>query len=317
MNHSANIPDGQHTSTPDADYHVPVMLEECIAALEIKTDGIYVDCTFGGGGHSRGILKKLGPDGKLIVFDQDAAVKINLPDDGRLVFVQQNFRHLKKFLRVNKVLAVNGILADLGVSSHQFDEPERGFSTRFESKLDMRMDPRQQLTAAHILNTYDAAALHKLFERYGEVTNAKTLANRIVTIRKTNPIETVSQFRQAVYGEVKGNPHKYFAQVFQALRIEVNNEIGALKEMLAQVAEVLKPGGRVAIISFHSLEDRIVKHFFRHGGVEEDKDDLFGNKPETELIIINKKPIVASAEEMKQNSRSRSAKLRIAAKKIF
>jgi 16S rRNA (cytosine1402-N4)-methyltransferase len=217
---------------------------------------------------------------------------------------------------VNKVLAVDGILADLGVSSHQFDEPERGFSTRFEAKLDMRMDSRQQLTAAYILNTYDAAALHKLFERYGEVTNAKTLANRIVTIRKTNPIETVNQFRQAVYDQVKGNPHKYFAQVFQALRIEVNDEIGALKEMLAQVVEVLKPGGRVAIISFHSLEDRIVKHFFRHGG-DEDKDDLFGNKPETELIIINKKPVVATADEMKQNSRSRSAKLRIAAKKTF
>ena len=297
-------------------YHTPVMLHEAIEGLNIRPDGIYVDCTFGGGGHSREILKKLGPGGKLIVFDQDAAAKQNLPDDERVVFIQQNFRHLQKFLRLQKILLVDGILADLGVSSHQFDEAERGFSIRFEAALDMRMDKRQTITAAHILENYTEQQLHKLFEKYGEVTNAKTLARTITGQRMIAPIKTINQLKQAISKEVKGNPNKYFAQVFQALRIEVNDEIGALKDLLQQAVEVLKPGGRIAIITFHSLEDRQVKHFFKQGSFDEIPEaDVFGRKPDTRLQVITRKPIIAEYTEIKNNSRSRSAKLRIAEKK--
>ncbi len=297
-------------------YHTPVLLRETIDGLEVRQDGIYVDCTFGGGGHSREILKKLGPEGKLIVFDQDVSARQNVPEDQRVVFIQQNFRHLQKFMRLNKVPHADGILADLGVSSHQFDEAERGFSIRFEAALDMRMDNRQPITAAHILQTYTEQQLHKLFEKYGEVTNARTLARTIVAQRNIAPLNTINRFKQAVKMDVKGNPNKYFAQVFQALRIEVNDEIGALKEMLQQSVEVLKPGGRIAVITFHSLEDRMVKNFFKQGGFEEQPaDDVFGTRPESSLRVITKKPIVAGPEEIKNNSRSRSAKLRIAEKK--
>ena len=297
-------------------YHTPVLLRETIDGLEVRQDGIYVDCTFGGGGHSREILKKLGPAGKLIVFDQDVSARQNVPEDQRVVFIQQNFRHLQKFMRLNKVPHADGILADLGVSSHQFDEAERGFSIRFEAALDMRMDNRQPITAAHILQTYTEQQLHKLFEKYGEVTNARTLARTIVAQRNIAPLNTINRFKQAVKMDVKGNPNKYFAQVFQALRIEVNDEIGALKEMLQQSVEVLKPCGRIAVITFHSLEDRMVKNFFKQGGFEEQPaDDVFGTRPESSLRVITKKPIVAGPEEIKNNSRSRSAKLRIAEKK--
>jgi 16S rRNA (cytosine1402-N4)-methyltransferase len=297
-------------------YHTPVLLNEVIEGLEIKKDGIYVDCTFGGGGHSKAILKELNSEGRLIVFDQDETAKQNLPNDDRVVFIRQNFRHLQRFLRVQKAMAVDGILADLGVSSHQFDEADRGFSTRFDSALDMRMDNRQQKTAADILNTYSETQLHKIFEKYGEVTNSKTLANTIVAQRNITAIKTISQFKQSVQQIVKGNPNKYFAQVFQALRIEVNDEIGALKEMLQQSLTVLKPGGRIAVITFHSLEDRIVKNFFRQGSFDEvQTDDVFGTKPESPFLIITKKPVVPGEKEIKENSRSRSAKLRIAAKK--
>jgi 16S rRNA (cytosine1402-N4)-methyltransferase len=298
-------------------YHVPVLLHEAIEALAITPSGWYVDCTFGGGGHSTEILKRLGPQGKLIAFDQDADARKNLPDDERVLFVPHNFRHLRRFLRLHKIDAVDGILADLGVSSHQFDESERGFSTRADAaELDMRMDRRQELTAQTILATYSEQRLHKLFEQYGEVTNAKTLARTIAGGRKTGALKTVGDFRQMVAGVVKGNPNKYFAQVFQALRIEVNDELGALKEMLIQAPPALKESGRIAVITFHSLEDRIVKLFFKQGSFEEEEEkDVFGNPGKRSLLkVITKKPILPSGKEMKQNPRSRSAKLRIAEK---
>ena len=316
MNEPNKIKGLNESNHQQPNYHIPVLLQEVMEGLDIKADGIYVDCTFGGGGHSKAILQKLGNHGKLIVFDQDAAAKENLPADKRVIFVQQNFRHLQKFLRVHKSVQVDGILADLGVSSHQFDEAARGFSTRFDAALDMRMDQRQTITAADILNKYTEQQLHKIFEKYGEVTNSKTLAKTITVQRVITPLKTVNQFKQAVNQEVKGNPNKYFAQVFQALRIEVNDEIKALEEMLLQTLAVLKPGGRIAVITFHSLEDRIVKNFFKQGSFDEEvEDDVYGRKKESPFLIVTKKPIVAGAEELRNNSRSRSAKLRIASKK--
>jgi len=299
-------------------YHVPVLLQEVIDGLNIHPSGVYVDCTFGGGGHSLEILKRLDAEGRLVVFDQDADARKNVPDnDDRIIFVQHNFRHLQRFCRLHKITQVDGILADLGVSSHQFDTADRGFSTRFEGDLDMRMDQRQQLTAFEVVNTYTEQQLHKLFEQYGEVTNSKTLAKTIVQIRKTTSLKTISNFKQALSSVVKGNPHKYFAQVFQALRIEVNDELGALKEMLQQVPPLLKPAGRVAIITFHSLEDRIVKNFFRKGHFEEEDVDTdpFGKQTtRPSLKAVTKKPIEATEAEMKRNPRARSARLRIAEK---
>ena len=296
-------------------YHVPVLLNEVIDGLRINPDGIYVDCTFGGGGHSKAILEKLGARGKLVGFDQDADAKKNLPDDERLIFVSHNFRHLQRFLRLEGITAVDGIMADLGVSSHQFDEAERGFSTRHNAELDMRMDQRQTLTAFDVVNSYTEQQLHKLFEQYGEVTNAKTLAKTIVQVRSSASLKTIDAFKNALREIVKGNPNKYFAQVFQALRIEVNDELGALKEMLQQIPSLLKPGGRVAIITFHSLEDRLVKNFFRRGSFDEPEENPFINtETVNELVIVNKKPILPSERELKQNPRSRSAKLRVAEK---
>ena len=297
-------------------YHVPIMLNEVIEGLNIHPGGTYVDCTFGGGGHSKAILSCLNDNGRLYVFDQDEEAQRNLPDDQRVVFIPHNFRHLKRFMKLYDVSGVDGILADLGVSSHQFDEASRGFSIRFDAALDMRMDNRQSLTAAVILRQYTESALHKLFERYGEVTNAKTLARSIVAQRAIRPLDTISQFKEAVKNEVKGNPNKYFAQVFQALRMEVNDETGALTDMLQQAADMLKPGGRIAIISFHSIEDRLVKNFFRYGSAEEPSEgDLYGNRPQSQLQVITKKPVVPSESELRSNPRSRSAKLRIAQKK--
>lgn len=300
-------------------YHVPVLLEEVIAGLNIRADGVYVDCTFGGGGHSKEILKHLNEQGRLFAFDQDSDAKQNIPDDPRIVFIPHNFRHLQRFLRLHKSSLVDGIMADLGVSSHQFDEAGRGFSTRFDGDLDMRMDTRQQTTAWDVVNTYSEQQLHKLFEQYGEVTNAKTLARTIVQVRETVSLRTIANFRNALQSIVKGNPNKYFAQVFQALRIEVNDELGALREMLQQIPQSLKPGGRVATITFHSLEDRIVKSFFKKGNFNEDEDaaDPFGqNTPIPPLKIITKKPIVPSDQEQKRNPRSRSAKLRVAERRV-
>ncbi len=299
---------------PDHEYHTPVMVQEVTHGLQIRPDGIYVDCTFGGGGHSKKILESLGQAGRLIAFDQDPSAARNLPADPRVTFVPHNFRHLKRFLRLHEISRVHGILADLGVSSHQFDEASRGFSTRFDAKMDMRMNPHQELDASRVVNHYSEAELHKIFEQYGEVTNSKTLAKRIIEVRKTQKISTVSQFKESLYPVVKGNPDKYFAQVFQALRIEVNDELGALKEMLWQVPEVLEGGGRIAVITFHSLEDRMVKNFFRSGSFEEEEvvEDLYGRKTPPVFRVITKKPLTASGEELKSNPRSRSAKLRIA-----
>ena len=306
-------------TTPDSNedrpaYHLPVLLRESLEALAIRSDGVYVDCTFGGGGHSRGILERLGPEGRLFAFDQDSDARRNLPDDPRITFLPHNFRHLTRMLRLHEATLIDGLLADLGVSSHQFDAAERGFSFRFEGDLDMRMDRRQTLTAYDIVNTWSEPGLHKLFERYGEVTNAKTLAKAIVAARATVSLKTIANFRAALNSVVKGNPNKYFAQVFQALRIEVNDELGALKELLEQVPGLLSVGGRVAIITFHSLEDRLVKNFFKKGSFEdEDPSNPFGQTKATPLLkAITKKPVTPGETELRQNPRSRSAKLRVA-----
>ena len=296
-------------------YHVPVLLQEAIEGLSIIPSGIYVDCTFGGGGHSKKILEKLDANGKLIVFDQDEDARKNVPDDDRIIFIPHNFRHLQRFLRFHKIVKVNGILADLGVSSHQINEPERGFSTRFDAALDMRMNQHDKISASDILKNYSEEKLHKIFEQFGEVTNSKTLAKTIVEIRKIQSLQTINEFKNAIYAVVKGNPDKYFAQVFQALRIEVNDELNALKELLEQSVKVLEDGGRIAVITFHSLEDRIVKNFFRYGNFEgENVADLFGNTKQNELKAITKKPVIPSTEELKINPRSRSSKLRVAEK---
>ena len=312
---TSELPDSNRDNQSTAGYHIPVLLQETIAGLAIQPEGIYVDCTFGGGGHSKAILAQLGPKGKLVAFDQDEDAKRNLPDDERVIFVPHNFRHLQRFLRLHQIAAVDGIMADLGVSSHQFDEAGRGFSTRFDAALDMRMDQRQSLTAFDVVNTYGEQQLHKLFEQYGEVTNAKTLAKTIVNVRNHVSLKTIDAFKNALREVVKGNPNKYFAQVFQALRIEVNDELGALKEMLQQIPKLLKPGGRVAIITFHSLEDRLVKNFFRRGSFDEPETNPFINDERiNELKVITKKPVQPSEKEMKENPRSRSSRLRVAEK---
>jgi 16S rRNA (cytosine1402-N4)-methyltransferase len=301
------------SNIPQSDYHVPVLFHETMEHLNIQPDGVYVDVTFGGGGHSRGILSKLGPKGRLIAFDQDADAKNNLPNDDRILFVPENFRYLQRFLRLHKIDQVDGVLADLGVSSHQFDEGSRGFSTRFDGPFDMRMDQRQDITAAQVIETFSEAQLHKMFEQYGEVTNSKTLAKHIVDNRKHVKLNTVQDFKTLIAPVVKGNPNKYWAQVFQAIRIVVNAEMEVLNEFLAQLPMVVKPGGRAVIITFHSIEDRIVKNAFKVAPEEENKNNPFLSNPR-EVIwkIITKKPVVASEKEMKENNRSRSAKLRAA-----
>jgi len=293
-------------------YHIPVLLDECIDALQIKTDGIYVDATFGGGGHSKEILKLLGEKGKLIVFDQDPDAAKNVPDDDRIIFVAANFRHLKRFLKFHKYEHVDGILADLGVSSYQFDTGERGFSYRFEGPLDMRMNIKDGVTAADILNTYDEKALQQLLSEYGEVTNSKTLAIALVEARSRKKYETINDLLSIVETHARGNKFSYYGQVFQALRIEVNEELVVLKEFLYQCADVIKPAGILAVLTFHSLEERLVKNYMKKGSFDGEhvKDDY--GKIYLPFKPVNKKPIEASAEELELNSRSRSAKLRIA-----
>ena len=297
------------------DYHQPVMLQECIEALNIKPDGIYVDVTFGGGGHSREILKHLGPQGRLLAFDQDADAQKNLPNDDRLTFIDQNFRYLKNNCRLQGAISADGILADLGVSSHQFDQPERGFSIRFDADLDMRMDQGGSLTARDVVNSYTEEQLHRIFGIYGEIKNAKTLARTLVTVRLNKSIQTVADLKNAIGPLIpKGKENKYLAQVFQALRIEVNQELEALKEFLEQSVDVLKSEGRLVVMSYHSLEDRLVKNFIAkgkfHGEVEK---DFFGNQIKP-LESLTRKAIAASEKEVKGNNRARSAKLRIAVK---
>lgn len=301
--------------TEQAFYHTTVLLKETVEGLAIKENGVYVDCTFGGGGHSKLILEKLGPKGTLIVFDQDADAWRNLPEDSRLIPVTENFRYLKRFLRLHGAPLVDGILADLGVSSYQFDTGERGFSTRFDGPLDMRMDHRSELTAATVLQTYTESKLHLLFERYGELRNAKQLAKHIATQRPKAAINTTQDLKAFLEPVIKGNPQRYLAQLFQALRIEVNDELGALRELLEQSAQCLKPGGRLSIISFHSLEDRLVKQFVKNGAWQIEEDPLgLAPKMQSPFKEVYKKPIEASAEELAKNPRSRSARLRIAEK---
>lgn len=297
-------------------YHQPVMLKECIEGLNIIPDGKYVDVTFGGGGHSREIMSHLNNDGVLVAFDQDLDAQQNLIDDERFVFVDQNFKFLKNNLRMHGILPVDGILADLGVSSHQFNVPDRGFSIRFDGELDMRMDQTSGLTAKEIVNTYPEEALHKIFGMYGEIQNAKSLAKTIVTARLNQSIDTVNQLKSAISDLIpKQKENKYLAQVFQGLRIEVNQEMEALRIFLEQSIEVLKPGGRLVVMSYHSLEDRLVKNFMAKGKFSgEVEKDFFGNdiKP---FDVITRKSITASTEELETNNRARSARLRIAVKR--
>lgn len=295
-------------------YHIPVMLAPCIEGLAIDPNGTYVDLTFGGGGHSKEILRHLDK-GHLYGFDQDADAEANVPEDDRFTFVAANFRDFKKYLRLYGVTKVDGILADLGISSHQIDEPSRGFSTRFDGNLDMRMSSDIELSAQQVLNTYEEAQLHKIFGIYGEIKNAKTLAQAVVAERASRPFSTTGEFKSFLKGYApRGKDFKYYAQVFQALRIEVNDEMKALEDMLLQTVEVLKPGGRLVVMSYHSLEDRLVKNFINKGKFQgEVEKDFFGNllRP---LEPITRKAVIASKEEIELNNRARSAKLRIAKK---
>jgi len=291
-------------------YHTTVLLHEAVDGLAIKENGVYVDATFGGGGHSRAILEKLGPEGRLIAFDQDSDAWKNKPDDERLIAVTENFKYMRRFLRLHGYKEVDGILADLGVSSFQFDTAERGFSIRYEGPLDMRMDKRSELTAAKVLQTYSEQQLHLLFEQYGEVRNSKQLAKHIVTHRKGQGLQTIAALKATLAPVMKGNPVRYLAQVFQALRIEVNDELGALKELLQQAAVSLKPGGRLSVISFHSLEDRIVKQYIKRG--RWDEPGQYEEEVKPLLRPVNAKPIEPGEEEIKNNPRARSARLRVA-----
>lgn len=294
-------------------YHTTVLLNEAIDGLSIKPDGVYVDATFGGGGHSKEILKRLGENGKLIAFDHDVDAWKNKPDDERLLAITENFRYIKRFLKLHGYPKVDGILADLGVSSYQFDTGERGFSIRFEGPLDMRMDQRTTKTAKEVLTTYKEQDLHKLFEQYGEVRNSKQLAKHIVTNRNKGALNSIESLKALIAPMVRGIENRYLAQVFQALRIEVNDEFGALKDFLQQSAECLKEGGRLSVITFHSLEDRIVKQFIKKGRWEEKQQGLFGNEQDDWVLKeVNKKPIEPSETEIKNNPRARSARLRIA-----
>ena len=299
-----------------SEFHNPVMLQECIQGLNLKNSGIYVDLTFGGGGHSQEILKHLSEGGKLYSFDQDEDVRpqAKLLESAHFQLVEANFRFFQRYLKLYGVKQVDGILADLGVSSHQIDTPSRGFSTRFEGPLDMRMDANAEKTAHQVIHEYKEEDLHKILGIYGEVRNAKTLAQAIVRARANQKIDTVEDLKSIL---IKYAPprkeFKYFAQVFQALRIEVNEELKVLEEMLEQTTEMIRPGGRLVIMSYHSLEDRLVKTFIQkgkfHGEIEK---DFYGNALGIKFKAVNRKPIVASEEEIAQNNRARSAKLRIA-----
>lgn len=298
----------------EMEYHNPVLLTETVDGLNIKPDGVYVDVTFGGGGHSREILKRLGPTGKLFAFDQDKDALLNTIDDERFTLINENFRFLKRFLRFYGAKEVDGILADFGVSSHQFDVAERGFSTRFEADLDMRMNQDSKLSAFHVINKYDEEQIKDVLLQYGELRQAPAMAAVIVEERATNEIRSSEQLKEVLKKFVKHkNENKVLAQIYQAIRIEVNQEIEALKELLVQTPEVLKTGGRLSCISYHSLEDRLVKRFIRNGMFEgEPERDVFGN-----FEVPMKKVgglMVPSTAEIKENSRARSAKLRVAEK---
>ncbi|MDN3686445.1 16S rRNA (cytosine(1402)-N(4))-methyltransferase RsmH [Cyclobacterium jeungdonense] len=295
-------------------YHIPVMRDACLSGLAINPDGIYLDLTYGGGGHAKEILKRL-KKGHLYAFDQDPDAEANIIKDDRFTFIQANFRDLKRYLKLYGVAKVDGILADLGISSHQIDEPSRGFSTRFEGKLDMRMSQSGELTAAEVLNTYSEAELQKMLSLYGEVKNAKTLAKAIVAFRANTRFESSTEFKKLLdkYAP-RGKYAKYSAQVYQALRIEVNQELAALEEMLVQSIDLLKTGGRLVVMSYHSLEDRLVKNIMTKGKLHgELEKDFYGN-PVRPLEPVSRKAIIAGPEEVESNKRARSARLRIARK---
>ena len=296
-------------------YHLPVMLNERIEGLNIRPEGTYVDATFGGGGHSRAILSHLGEGGRLIAFDQDADALENALDDSRFTLLNENFRHMKSFLRLHGVRSVDGVLADLGVSSHQFDVAERGFSTRLNGELDLRMDRRQETTARDLVNSASEEELTRILRLYGELPNAYQMAKAICRARMEKEIVTTFDLRDAVSRHLpRGMENKYLAMLFQALRIEVNGELEALKEMLQQSVDVLVPGGRLVVMSYHSLEDRLVKNFFKAGNFEgEVNKDFYGN-PIVPLKPVVRKAVTASEEELQVNSRARSAKLRVAEK---
>jgi len=294
-------------------YHNPVLLFESVDGLEIIPNGIYVDVTFGGGGHSKEILKRLGPDGKLFAFDQDEDALENAIDDDRFVLIHENFRYLKRFLKFYGVNKVNGILADLGVSSHQFDEASRGFSTRFDAELDMRMSKKATISAFQVINKYPEEKLSNILFLYGELRNAKALAKQIVESRHEQPIKTSFELKEALQRFLpKSKEHKILAQIFQAIRIEVNQELESLKEFLIQTEELLEVDGKLSVISYHSLEDRLVKRFIRSGMFEgEPEKDFYGN---IKVPFKKGKLIIPSQQEIKANNRARSAKLRIATK---
>lgn len=295
-------------------YHNPVMLKKSVDGLNIQPDGIYVDVTFGGGGHSKAILEQL-KGGRLIAFDQDADALANAFDDPRFTLIHQNFKYLKNFLRLHQASKIDGLIADLGVSSHQFDIPERGFSTRYDGDLDARMDKRNERTAATLINTYSVNDLTKIFRLYGELKNAYTISKKIVEVRSLTPIKTVDELKACLAPHApRHRENKFYAQVFQALRIEVNEELEALENLLKQCVEVVKPGGRVVFLSYHSLEDRLVKNFIKAGNFEGKLEkDFYGNII-SPFKSITRKPLIASEEEIETNSRARSAKLRIAEK---
>lgn len=297
------------------EYHNPVLLKESVDGLDIKPDGIYVDVTFGGGGHSREILSRLGPNGRLYAFDQDEDALANSIDDERFVLINENFRFIKRFLRFHNVKSVDGILGDLGVSSHQFDVAERGFSTRFEGELDMRMSQKQDLNAYKVVNEYDEENLRRVFLDYGELKNAPVIARVIIEARELEPIKNTEQLKVVLGRFLQAHKsHKILAQMYQAIRIEVNQEMEVLKEFLEQSLEILKPGGRLSVISYHSLEDRLVKRIMKNGMFEgEPERDFFGNFSVPFKTIG--KLIVPDFQEIKSNNRARSAKLRIAEKK--
>lgn len=294
-------------------YHIPVMLAECINGLNIRRTGTYVDATFGGGGHSRAILDCLDGEGRLYAFDRDSDAARNMIDDPRFCLIPENFKHLRSFLRLHGVRRIDGLVADLGISSHQIDAAERGFSTRMDGPLDLRMDRREGGTAADLVANVSEKELAAVLRLYGEIANAGAMAHAIVTARAEKPIETTGELCDAVRGLLpRGRENKVLAMLFQALRIEVNGELDALREMLVQAAEILNPGGRICVMSYHSLEDRLVKNFFRTGNFEGDvKKDFFGNVI-APLVPVNRKPITASEEELQRNNRARSAKLRVA-----
>ena len=297
-----------------SNYHVPVLLQECINGLNIKPGGVYVDVTYGGGGHSKALLNNLNENGLLLAFDQDADAVKNRVDDARLKFCNANFRYLENFCAYYRVDKVDGILADLGVSSHQFNEGDRGFSFRFEdADLDMRMNAEAEVSAKEILNSYDQISLTKLLKEYGELNGAQAFARSICEYRKLKPIEKVEDLESAVAKHLSGKfRNKQLAQVYQAIRIEVNGEMSALKEMLSQSADLLAPGGRLVVMSYHSLEDRLVKNLINTGNLEGERIvDAYGNA-DSLFKAVNRKPIVASEEELQANPRARSAKLRIA-----